>query len=87
MMQHSNVREIGAESICRHTGDKLQLTPLLLSKGWTEGQAQLAATQVISRAVYPASELKTARWIKENSAVCVLTGYDIEKITKDKLYQ
>ena len=25
-------------------------------------------------------------WIKENSAVCELTGYDPEKITKDKLY-
>ena len=86
-MQHSNVREIGAESICQHTWDKLQLTPLLLSKGWTEQQVQLASTQVISRAVYPASELKTARWIKENSAVCELTGYDIEKMTKDKLYQ
>ena len=35
----------------------------------------------------PASELKTARWIKENSAVCELTGYDVEKVTKDKLYQ
>jgi len=48
---------------------------------------QLAATQVISRAVYPASELKTTRWIRENSAVCELTGYDMEKLTKDKLYQ
>ena len=86
-MQHSNVREIGAESICQHTWDKLHLTPLLLSKGWTEEQVQLASTQVISRAVYPASELKTARWIKENSAVCELTGYAIEKMTKDKLYQ
>ncbi len=42
---------------------------------------------MISRAVYPASELKTTRWIKENSAVCELTGYDINKITKDKLYE
>ena len=33
------------------------------------------------------SLLKTTRWIKENSAVCELTGYDIDKITKDKLYQ
>jgi hypothetical protein len=66
---------------------KLELTQLLINGGWTEEQVQLAATQVISRAVYPASELKTARWIKENSAVCELTGYDIEKITKDRLYQ
>ena len=86
-INHRDVREIGAEGICHNTWDKLQLTQRLLSKGWTEDQVQLAATQVISRAVYPASELQTARWIKENSAVCELTKYDIEKVTKDKLYQ
>lgn len=86
-LKHRDVREIGAEWICRQTWEKLQLTQLLLSHGWSEEQVQLAATQIISRAVYPASELKTARWIKDNSAVCELTGYDINKLTKDKLYQ
>jgi len=86
-LQHSNVREIGAEHICHHAWEKLQLTPLLLSAGFTQEQADLAATQVISRAVYPASELRTTRWIKENSAVCELTGSDLERLTKDKLYQ
>lgn len=86
-MQHSNVREIGAEWICYNTWDKLQITGFLQSQGWTETQIQLAATQVISRAVYPASELKTTSWIKENSAICEVTGYDMEQITKDKLYQ
>ncbi len=61
--------------------------PLLLSAGFTQEQAALAATQVIGRAVYPASELKTARWIQENSAVCELTGYDMGRLTKDKLYK
>jgi len=41
---------------------------------------------MISRAVYPGSELETARWIRENFAVCEITGYGIEKITKDRLY-
>ena len=86
-LQHSNVREIGAENICHNTWDKLQLTELLLTNGFTDEQAQLACTQVISRAVYPASEFKTTSWIKENSAVCELTGYDMDKLTKDKLYE
>jgi transposase len=85
-IQHSNVREIGAEWICYNTWNKLQITEFLQSQGWTETQIQLAATQVISRAVYPASELKTSSWIKENSAICEVTGYDMEQITKDKLY-
>lgn len=86
-LQHSNAREIGAENMAYQTWEKLQIAPLLLSHGFTQEQAQLAATQVVSRAVYPASELKTTRWIKENSAVCELTGYDMDKITKDKLYE
>ena len=86
-IKHRNVREVGAEWIGYNTWEKLQLTELLQSQGWSGEQVQLAATQIISRAVYPASELKTVRWIKENSAVCELTGYDMEKLTKDKLYQ
>ena len=86
-LQHSNAREIGAENIARQAWEKLQLAPLLLSQGFTQEQVMLAATQVISRAVYPASELRTSRWIKENSAVCELTGYAMDDITKDKLYQ
>lgn len=85
-LQHSNVREIGAEWICYNTWNKLQLSEFLQTQGWSETQIQLAATQIISRAVYPASELKTSRWIKENSAICEVTGYDMEQITKDKLY-
>ncbi|TRW89325.1 IS1634 family transposase, partial [Flavobacterium sp. GT3R68] len=56
-------------------------------KKWSEEQIQLALTQIISRAVYPASENRTSKWIKENSAICELTAYPIKKITKDKLYQ
>lgn len=86
-LEHSNVREIGAEWVCYSTWEKLELAQFLISKGWAKEEAALAATQVISRAVYPACELKTTRWIKENSAICELTGYSIDKITKDKLYQ
>jgi hypothetical protein len=29
----------------------------------------------------------TGKWIKDNSAVCDITGYAVDKMTKDKLYQ
>ena len=32
-------------------------------------------------------ELKTVRFMEDNSAVCELTGYDIKKLTKDNLYK
>lgn len=73
--------------MCYQSWNQLQLSEFLVSQGFSENQAQLAATQVISRAVYPASELKTTSWIQQNSGVCELTGYKIENLTKDKLYQ
>jgi transposase len=85
-MQHSNVREVGAEWMCYNTWNTLALTEFLLAEGFSEDQAPLAATQVISRAVYPYSELRTSRWIKENSAITEITGYEVNNITKDKLY-
>jgi len=86
-MRHSNVREIGSEWICHETLEELGISKVLTEAGFSEEQIKLAATQIVSRAVYPASELKTASWIKENSAIGELTGYDCQNITKDKLYE
>jgi Transposase DDE domain len=66
--------------------EQLDITNFLDLKGWPSEQIHLALTHIISRATYPASELRTSQWIKENSAICELTGYPMEKITKDKLY-
>jgi len=65
---------------------QLKLDTFLKDKGWSDPQVNVALTQIISRAVYPASELKTSKWIKENSAVCEITNYPVEIITKDKLH-
>ena len=67
--------------------EQLQLADYLSNIGFSEEETRLAVTQIISHAVYPASELETARWIRENSAVCEVTGYPLKKITKDKLYK
>jgi hypothetical protein len=85
-IKNKDIREIGSEWMCLQTIRQLGIDTFLESKDWSQEQVQLAITQIISRTVYPASELKTSSWIKENSAVCELTGYNINKITKDKLY-
>lgn len=85
-MRHKDVREIGSEWMCYQTLGQLKIRELLESKGWEEEKIQLALTQIISRAVYPFSEYRTSRWIKGNSAVCEITGYDVDRMTKDKLY-
>jgi hypothetical protein len=86
-IRHPDVREIGGEWLCHQALEQLKLADFLANMGFSEEETQLAITQIIARAVYPASELETARWIRENSAVCSITGYPVEKITKDKLYK
>ena len=86
-IKNSNIRECGAEWLCLQTLQQLKIGTFLLAQGWGNEQINLALTHIISRATYPASELRTSEWIKENSAICELTGYPPEKITKDKLYR
>lgn len=86
-IRHKEAREIGTEWICANTWNRLKLSELFEGLHWPREKIQLAMTQVITRAVYPASELASSKWIKDNSALCDITGYDREAITKDKLYQ
>jgi len=85
-IRNKDIREIGAEWMSYQAARQLQIALFLERQGWDSDDIKLALTHIISRAVYPASELETTRWIKENSSVCEVTGYDIERVTKDRLY-
>jgi hypothetical protein len=85
-VKNKNIKEVGSEWLCMQALEQLGISAFFTSRGWPSEQIELALTHIISRATYPASELRTSQWLKENSAVCELTGYPIEKITKDKLY-
>ncbi len=85
-LKNKDAKEIGAEWLCKQAFDQLGIDNFLRQQNWTEEKIALATTHIISRAVFPASELKTVSLIKENSAVCEITGYDKEKVTKDILY-
>jgi hypothetical protein len=86
-VKNKDVHEIGAEWFCKQAFDQLDIGGFLRKKEWTEENISLAATHIISRTVHPVSELKTVSIIKENSAICEITGYQKDKITKDKLYK
>jgi len=71
-IRHKEAREIGTEWLWTQTWVQLQLPELLHSIGLNEEQVQLAMTQVISRAVYPGSEMANSKWIRENSLFVIL---------------
>ncbi len=86
-LKNKHSREVGSEWLSLQVLKQLGIDVFLKDRGWSEENISLAMSHIVSRAVYPASELKTVRFMEENSAVCELTGYDIKNLTKDNLYQ
>ncbi len=86
-IKNKDVRETGAEWLCKQAFDQLTIAEFLHNQGWSQEKISLATTHIISRAVYPASELRTVSFIKENSGISEITGYKKGKVTKDKLYK
>ena len=82
-----HARTIGPEAICRSTANVLKIREFLNSRGWTREQVDLALIQIIARAIYPYSELKTVRCLQGNSALLEMFKMDRKKVTKDSLYQ
>lgn len=80
-------RQIGAEHVCAHTAALLGFNEFLASMGWSREERNIATMQIIARAIYPYSELKTVSYLRENSALCEMFSIDPKKLTKDKLYK
>jgi len=86
-ISHDQAREIGPEWLCTQAMEQLGFRSLLEGHcGLSRTAANLSMAHIVSRAVYPASENKTAQWMKENSAVAGLFNHPIDKINRFKLY-
>jgi len=84
---HDEARELGAEWMVKQALEQLGLSSFLQEQGgFDERQASTAMMHLISRAVYPASEHKTAEWIIQSSAVAELCGIPTAKVSRHKLY-
>jgi hypothetical protein len=86
-IENKDVRELGAEWMCLQTLRGLQVDRYLESLGWSDQDRDIALAHIVCRTVYPASELKTVRYMKENSSICELLNLDAASITKDRLYK
>jgi len=86
-VENKDVRELGAEWLCLQTLRRLQIDAYLDGKDWSKRDRDLALAHIACRTVYPASELKTLRYMRENSSICEILNLDPDKITKDQLYR
>ena len=62
-------REVGAEWLCLQMAKELQIKKFLHSKGMDLQEVELGLLSIICRAVFPASERKTAELLEQNSAL------------------
>lgn len=86
-LKNKNVREVGSEWMALQVVKQLGIDSFLKNRHWEDEDISLALSHIVSRAIFPASELKTVRFMQDNSSICELTGYDVNKLTKDDLYQ
>lgn len=80
-------RQAGAEFVCLDALKRLTLRNYLSSQDWDKDKINLAMIQIAARAIYPYSEHKTVKYLRENSALCEFFGVEPKQITKDRLYR
>ena len=86
-LTQKEARTVGMENLCNSTLRILNIREFLAAKGWTREQTDIALMQIIARAIYPYSELKTVRYLRENTALTEIFKVSKEKMTKDVLYK
>jgi hypothetical protein len=86
-VKSEDVRDIGSEWLCRQAVDELEIEAFLKEQGWNDREVKTALLHIISRAVYPASEHKTAQWLNDNSSVAELFDMNPYSINRFHLYR
>lgn len=80
-----DVKEFGAEHLCRQVLDKLRLQEYFRSLGLSDEQNKKALISIAAKAIYSASEYKTSQILERNSELSACFGYE-KKISHKQLY-
>jgi len=85
-LEGKEAREMGAEWCCYQAVEQLGVAGLLRREGWDEPFISKALASLITRTVYHASEYKSLRIMRENSAVCELFGFPASELNTHNIY-
>jgi len=84
-LEMEDVRTFGNEHLCKQVLDKLELKKCLTNLGISDKQADRALVSIAARAIFSASEHKTAQYLETNSEL--LNCFNLpEPITHKHLY-
>jgi len=84
-LEVEDVKEYGAEHLCRQMLDKLGLDAYFTSLGMSDEQTKKALISIAAKAIYSTSEHKTSQIIETNSELASLYHYE-KKISHKQLY-
>ena len=79
-------RTLGAESLAFQAMQQLQLPQKLSELGFNSPERHAAIGSIIGRAVHPASERETHRWLQQNTALGELLDHDFGTTSLTRLY-
>ena len=85
-LEINDSRTFGAEHLCTQVMEKLDLRGCLERLGFDHKQVDMAQISIISRALFTASEYKTAQYLRDSSELQSLFGHQ-EPISHYSLYK
>ncbi len=86
-ISNSQARTLGGEHIGYSMFKLLELDSCLEKPGFNEKQLSLAATSIIGKPVYPASEPRTRNWAQNLSAIGEILDVDFTHLSQNALYR
>ena len=86
-IENDQAREIGCEGVCFQALEELGLGDFLRQLKWCEEDIKLSYLHIKAKAYYPASELRTEGWLRNNSGLAELLEMNAAEISRFDLYK
>ena len=86
-IENTDVKTIGVEYLTYEAAKKISLPEILLKCGFSEKEVDGALASIIGRLIAPGSEVSTANYLRNNSALDEILNTDFSNLHKNRLYK
>jgi len=86
-IENSDIKTVGSEHLAYETAKKINLIGILSECGLSAKEINGAMATIIGRLIAPGSEVSTANYLRNNSALDEILATDFSNLHKNKLYK
>ena len=86
-IENADIKSVGAESLAYETAKLLNIPEILAGIGFNKKETECALASIIGRLLKPGSELSTAHYLRDKSALDEVLGTDFSGMHKNRLYE